>query len=134
MDSDTFYAKSDRVTITLKETETFFIFEMPQRTVDPQTPEGQAVLAENERYQYITVGAGSNRKLADAETQTPQIYTKSRGTFIGRKKRRNQGTFVSNWEIYDTYQSIETMKEVNGMLYPRSDSQRKNEKHEVSFN
>ncbi|XP_033230208.1 WD repeat-containing protein 78-like isoform X2 [Belonocnema kinseyi] len=129
-DSDILYVKPDKVTIILKETETFFIFEMPQLTEDQRTPEGAAVLAENERYKYITVGAGSNRKLADAETQTPQVHTKPRGTYLGRNMRRNQGTFVSNWEMSDTYQSLETMEEVNGLLYPRSAKSKKRVEHQ----
>lgn len=118
------------MTITLKETETFFIFEMPQLTADKTTEEGAAVEAANERYKFITIGAGSNRKLAEAETQTPQIHTKSQGTYIGRHTRRNQRTYVSNWEMFDTYQQLDKMEEINGMLYP----QKLNSKtHQVSI-
>lgn len=119
MKANTFDAKPEKMTITLKETETIFLFELPQLTVDKRTPEGAAVEAENEKYKFITIGEGSNRKLADAETQTPQIHTKNQGTFIGRHTRRNQGTFVSNWEMYDTYKELDTMEEINGKLYPR---------------
>ena len=121
------------MTIVLKETETFFIFEMPQLTEDQSTPEGAAVAAENERYKFITIGAGSHRKLAETETQTPQVHTKPRGTLLGRNPRRNQGTFVSNWQMHDTYKSLGKMEEVNGMLYPRGAKSKKRANQEVSI-
>ena len=74
---------------------------MPQLTEDINTEEGKAVIAENERYEGIKLGKG--RKVIDAETQTPQIYVKSMGTYIGRVKRTNHATFVNNWVLYDTY-------------------------------
>ena len=107
-DSTTFHVKPDKVTLTMKETETFFLFEMPQLTADLDTPEGQAVKAANEAYEYITVGAGSNRKLVNAETQTPRVHTKSRSTYIGRQTRENRGTYVNNWVMHDTYAALET--------------------------
>ncbi|KAK0174799.1 hypothetical protein PV327_010528 [Microctonus hyperodae] len=110
----------EQVSIVLKETETFYLFEMPQLTADLNTSEGQAVKEENERYEYITVGAGSNRKLADAETQTTKIYKKSRSTYKERPKRVNQGTFVNNWVMYDTFNNPELLIEENGKLVERS--------------
>ncbi|XP_015121940.1 WD repeat-containing protein 78 [Diachasma alloeum] len=97
----------DTVTILLKETETMIIFEMPQLTADLDTPEGQQVKEENERYEMITAEGGPKRKLADAETQTRRIHLKSRSTHLGRKRRMNQGTFVNNWVIHDTYVELE---------------------------
>lgn len=76
---------------------------MLQLTADLNTPEGQNVKLQNERYEYITSGEGSNRKLVNAETQTPKIYTKTRSTFIGRNERCNFGTIVNNWVMHDTY-------------------------------
>lgn len=93
---------------------------MPQLTADLNTSEGQVVKEENERYEYITVGAGSNRKLADAETQTTKIYKKSRSTYKEGPKRVNKGTFVNNWVMYDTYNNPELLSEENGKLVERS--------------
>ncbi|XP_043273117.1 dynein axonemal intermediate chain 4-like isoform X2 [Venturia canescens] len=107
-DSGIFYMKSENETLTIKETETFFLFEMPQLTADLQTPEGLMVQEANERYEYVTVGGGSNRKLIDAETQTPRTHTKPRSTYIGPDKRHNRGTFVNNWVMYDTYENPES--------------------------
>lgn len=93
---------------------------MPQLTADLNTPEGQAVKEENERYDYITVGDGSNRKLADAETQTTRTHTKSRSSYQERQKCANRGTFVNNWVMYDTYNSLELLHEENGKFVEQS--------------
>jgi len=87
---------------------------MPQMTGDLQTPEGQAIERENKNYEYITVGPGSNRKLLNVETQTIRVLTKSRGTYCGLRPRKNQGMFVNNWVIHDTYAAPELMIEKNG--------------------
>lgn len=85
-------------------------------TEDLRTPEGQIVQQENKNYEYVTVGPGSNRKLLDAETQTIRVLTKSRGTYLGIRPRRNQGVFVNNWVIHDTYAAPELMTEKNGRM------------------
>lgn len=101
-DESRIFAGATTVTITLRETRTSFVFEMPQMTEDAETPQGQGVRSENENYEYATVGAGSSvRKLIDAETQTIRLSTKSRGTFLGTEPRRNKGTLVNNWVMYD---------------------------------
>lgn len=79
-------------------------------------PEGQAVEQENENYEYLTVGPGSDRKLLDFETQTIRVLTKSRGTYCGLRPRKNQGMFVNNWVFHDTYAAPELMVEKNGRM------------------
>lgn len=85
-------------------------------TEDLRTPEGQALERENENYEYVTVGPGSNRKLLNVETQTISVLTKSRGTYCGLRPRRNQGTLMNSWVIHDTYAAPELMIEKNGRL------------------
>lgn len=111
-----FTDRPEVVTIILKETQTYFIFEMPQMTEDLRTPEGQMVQEENKNYEYVTVGPGSNRKLLNAETQTVRVLTKSRGTYLGMRPRKNQDVFVNNWVIHDTYAAPELMTEKNGRM------------------
>ncbi|XP_029155755.1 WD repeat-containing protein 78-like [Nylanderia fulva] len=115
-----FADRPETVTITLKETQTYFIFEMPQMTEDLRTPEGKIIQQENKNYEYVTIGPSSNRKLLDAETQTIRVLTKSRGTYLGMRPRRNQGIFVNNWVIHDTYASPELMTEKNGRMIVRT--------------
>lgn len=116
VDPNVFPSRPETVTITLKETETSFIFEMLPYTGDLRTPEGMAIEEENRMYEYKTTGPGSNRKLVDSETQTIQVLTKSRGTYIRRSKRRNQGTFVNNWVMHDIYAAPELMTDKNNLL------------------
>lgn len=111
-----FADRPEVVTIILKETQTYFIFEMPQMTEDLQTLEGQTIQEENKNYEYITIGPGSNRKLLNVETQTIRVLTKSRGTYLGMRPRRNQDVFVNNWVIHDTYAAPELMTERNGRM------------------
>ncbi|KYQ50889.1 WD repeat-containing protein 78 [Trachymyrmex zeteki] len=134
-DSAIFPTCPKTVTITLKETQTFFIFEMPQMNVDLQTPEGQAVKQENENYEYVTVGPGSDRKLLNVETQTIRVLTKSRGTYCGLRSRRNQGMFVNNWVIHDTYAAPELMIEKNGrmMVHTKESIRRMREAQEFQY-
>ncbi|OXU20024.1 hypothetical protein TSAR_010449 [Trichomalopsis sarcophagae] len=105
MDSRDRHGPNDKVTITLRETETFFLFDLPQLTEDAGTEAGRAVIEENERYRRIMSGAG--RKTVDAETQTAQLYTKTRGTYVGREERKNKATFVNNWVMHDAYRDEE---------------------------
>lgn len=98
-------------------------------TEDLQTLEGEMVERENENYEYVTVGPGSDRKLLNVETQTICVLTKSRGTYCGLRPRRNQGTFVNNWVIHDTYAAPELMIEKNGcmIVYTKESMQRMRE-------
>ncbi|XP_046418280.1 dynein axonemal intermediate chain 4-like [Neodiprion fabricii] len=100
----------EKVNIILQETDIFFLFELPQLTVNVSSEEGLAVKQMNEQYEYITVGPGSNRKLANAEAQTPCVYRKNRSTYLARTKRRNQGNMVNNWIMYDTFEKLKTSK------------------------
>ncbi|XP_076549542.1 dynein axonemal intermediate chain 4 [Osmia lignaria lignaria] len=116
IDPNIFPTRPETVTIILRETETFFLFEMQPRTGDLHTPEGMAIKEENENYEYKTVGPGSNRKLVDSETQTIQVLTQSRGTYLTLQKRRNQGMFVNNWVIHDVYAAPEMMLKKNNLF------------------
>lgn len=131
-DSVMLLERPETVTITLKETQTFFIFEMPQLTGDLPTAEGQAIKQENEYYEYVTVV--SNRKLIDAETQTICVLTKSRGTYLGARPRKNRGMFVNNWVMHDTYAAPELMTEREGCLIVHSkDSMRRMREAQVKI-
>lgn len=77
---------------------------MPQLTVDLNTHDGAQVEERNRQYRELT---SSIRKTANAETQTRQIYLKTKATVLGRQKRFNKGTIVNNWVLFDTYQDIE---------------------------
>lgn len=89
-------------------------------TGDLRTSVGEAIQRENENYEYVTIGPGSNRKVLDAETQTICVLTKSRGTYLGLRPRRNQGMFANSWVIHDIHAAPELMTEQDGRLIVHS--------------
>lgn len=94
------------VTITLKETETVFLFSLPSLTYDKGSLEGNIVEEENTYYEYITVGKGRNRKMVFQETQTKETIKQSRHTLATRPLKKNAMCFASMWDMHDTYSRI----------------------------
>ncbi|XP_021180867.3 dynein axonemal intermediate chain 4 [Helicoverpa armigera] len=99
------------ITITLKETETIFLFSIPSICCDKDTSEGKAVEEENVRYEYITTGKGKNRKKLCQSTQTKETITQTRHTLAMRPQKKNAIVFASVWDMYDTYAKIAVTKE-----------------------
>ncbi|CAH0604936.1 unnamed protein product [Chrysodeixis includens] len=94
------------ILITLKETETVFLFELPSVSYDKGTAEGTAIEEENAYYEYITVGKGRNRKMVTEETQTKVSITQTRHTLATRPQKKNAEAFASMWDMHDTYSQI----------------------------
>ncbi|XP_026747648.1 WD repeat-containing protein 78 [Trichoplusia ni] len=92
--------------ITLKETETVFLFELPSVSYDKGTPEGTIIEEENTYYEYITVGKGRNRKMVTEETQTKECIKQTRHTLATRPQKKNAESFASMWDMHDTYAKI----------------------------
>lgn len=64
---------------------------------------GNVIESDNKLYEYLTVGKGRNRKVVHVEAQTVPILRKSRNTDAIKVRHANSSSFVSNWEMYDTY-------------------------------
>jgi dynein intermediate chain 4, axonemal len=75
-------------------------------TVPKGTEEGDAVEKYNRDYEYITKGAGKNRRTSEAEVQTENLLVKSRSANTERIKKEEKGSFVSNFEMFDTYADL----------------------------
>lgn len=58
----------------------------------------------NEEYEYLTYGKGRNRKTLNAEVQTVPITMKTRTTHYPKPKMEVGIAYVSEWDMYDTYQ------------------------------
>lgn len=99
------------VFVTLKETDTLYLFDLPTYCYDKATAEGVATEEDNEYYTYITVGKGRNRKMVNEETQTKSVMSSTRHTLAIRPKKRNQICFASMWDMFDTYAHLEHVKE-----------------------
>ncbi|XP_055701701.1 dynein axonemal intermediate chain 4 [Phlebotomus papatasi] len=94
------------IKIILKETDDIVLFENPSETVPRDSEEAAAVISANERYEYLTKGKGRNRRTTNSETQTVDCLYKSRAVNTDRIKQENIGTFVSNYEMFDTYEDL----------------------------
>lgn len=94
------------IKIILKETDDIVLFENPSETVPRDSEEAAAVIAANERYEYLTKGKGRNRRTTNSETQTVDCLYKSRAVNTDRIKQEDIGTFVSNYEMFDTYEDL----------------------------
>lgn len=94
------------VKLLLTETEDVTIYECPSLTEVRGTEEGDAVEKYNADYEYLTTGGGKNRRKNDAEVQTQNILIKSRSISTDKIKKDEKGSFVSNFEMFDTYNDI----------------------------
>ena len=92
--------------LQLSETDDICLYECASLTVPKGTDEAEAVEKYNADYEYITKGAGKNRRTAEAEVQTENLLVKSRSANTDRIKKDEKGSFVSNFEMFDTYAEI----------------------------
>ncbi|XP_063921655.1 dynein axonemal intermediate chain 4-like [Zophobas morio] len=110
----------DHISLVLKETDTFFLLDLPSCSVSKDSEQAEAVEEDNRDYEYLTKGKGRNRKVLTVGVQTVEVLRKARDTETTKKRSRNTGTYVSGWEMYDTFQTVEV---------PSSDEERS----DVSF-
>lgn len=94
------------IKLQLTETDDIVLYETASLTVLKGTDEAVAVEKYNADYEYITKGAGKNRRTSDAEVQTENLLVKSRSANTERIKQDEKGSFVSNFEMHDTYADI----------------------------
>uniref|UniRef100_A0A2A4JXE5 Dynein axonemal intermediate chain 4 n=1 Tax=Heliothis virescens TaxID=7102 RepID=A0A2A4JXE5_HELVI len=110
--------------ITLKETETVFLFSLPCISCDKGTSEANAVEEENAFYEHITIGKGRNRKMVHQSTQTIDTIMQARHTLAVRPQTKNAISFASVWDMHDTYENIartlEERKEEDEMVLYQS--------------
>lgn len=93
--------------ITLRQTEDILLYENNAYTVLEDADEREAVEADNERYEFLTTGKGKQRKTSNAEAQTNQKLLKTRAVNTDRIRKKTVGTFVSNYDMFDTYADLE---------------------------
>lgn len=92
--------------IRLTVTEEIILYESNSVTVPSDGDDAAKILDSNARYKYLTIGKGKNRITCDAETQTINTLFKSRSANTDRLKQSNVGTFVSNYDMFDTYEDL----------------------------
>lgn len=95
--------------IILRETSDMVLYENNAYTVLlDEAEERAAVEMDNERYDFLTIGKGQQRKTSDAEAQTQQKLLKTRAVNTDRIRKKTVGTFVSNYDMFDTYADLES--------------------------
>lgn len=70
------------------------------------TEDGNFAEQDNKQYDYLTIGKGKVRRRSDAETQTNETLFKSRKVNTIRKDTANTGSYVSYFEMFDTYRKL----------------------------
>ncbi|XP_075161226.1 dynein axonemal intermediate chain 4 [Haematobia irritans] len=95
------------IKITLKKTSDIVLFEQRSSTVLKNTEEGRLVQEDNEHYEYLTEGQGRKRTCFPVETQTSVVLTKTRAVNTDSIAKDNVGSYVSNFEMFDTYKDLE---------------------------
>lgn len=90
----------------MSETDDIVLYETVSLTVAKGTPEALEVEEYNNKYEYLTKGPGKNRRTCEAEVQTENVLVKSRSVNTERIKKQDQESFVSNFEMFDTYADL----------------------------
>nr|CAD7392106.1 unnamed protein product [Timema cristinae] len=107
---------ADTIPIVLSETPTIFLLDRPSLTVEKGTQEGTLTERDNTYYDYITVGEGRNRKIANMAVQTPSFDRKETATMSDPVNKRNDERMVTMWDMYDCYEE-EARKEVGTLSH-----------------
>lgn len=106
------------IKIIVRETGDIDLFETKSVTVPKGSEEARIVEADNDAYDYLSIGKGKARRTSEAEAQTSNILYKSRSVNTDRVRTQNVASYVSNFEMYDTFAELErttqTLDEDNG--------------------
>ncbi|KAJ8866498.1 hypothetical protein PR048_032341 [Dryococelus australis] len=92
----------DKVPVTLVETETVSLLDLPSATTQRGSEEGELVERANEHYRNVKA---QNRMLISAETQTPIITKKSQSVMTDTIVMRDMGQLATIWKIFDAFAS-----------------------------
>ncbi|XP_054730955.1 dynein axonemal intermediate chain 4 [Anastrepha obliqua] len=94
------------IKVVLRKTAEIFLFEQNSCTVAKGSEEAELVEQDNRVYEYLTAGRGKIRRRSEAETQTKDIFKITRTVNTTVKKNTESATYVSFFEMFDTYQKL----------------------------
>lgn len=94
------------IRVRLTKTHLFQLYNQLSITAIKNTDDGEAVESDNRTYDYLTIGRGRVRRRSDAECQTLMTLKKNRDINTNTVTTTNAGTFVSYYEMYDTYEIL----------------------------
>ncbi|XP_023164706.2 WD repeat-containing protein 78 [Drosophila hydei] len=95
------------IKVLLRKTPLVVLFERPSMTAELDTEEGRMVLADNQLYDQLLTGIDKCRRTVEADTQTIEPLLKSRLVNTERLCTDQVGSYVSNFEMFDTYKDLE---------------------------
>uniref|UniRef100_A0A1B0C359 Dynein axonemal intermediate chain 4 n=1 Tax=Glossina palpalis gambiensis TaxID=67801 RepID=A0A1B0C359_9MUSC len=98
------------ISVRLTKTHLFQLYNQLSITAMKNTDDGEAVEKDNRTYDYLTIGRGRVRRRSDAECQTLMTLKKSRDINTTTVTTTNTGTFVSYYEMYDTYEVLDKFR------------------------
>ncbi|XP_017864493.1 PREDICTED: dynein intermediate chain 1, axonemal [Drosophila arizonae] len=98
--------KKSFVKVTIRKSEFIELHSQINSTVAKGTEQGNAVEADNRLYDYLTVGKGKVRRRSDNDAQTEIVLTNSRAVNTIYVTHATVGSYVSNFEMYDTLQGV----------------------------
>ncbi|XP_055843793.1 dynein axonemal intermediate chain 4 [Episyrphus balteatus] len=98
------------IKIYLRQTKDILLFEQRSTTVPFGTEDAERVDKENKAYDYVTKGKGRLRRKADSEAQTTNVLYKSRDANTDTIRKINAASYVSNFDMFDTYEQLQPVK------------------------
>ncbi|XP_018791447.1 PREDICTED: WD repeat-containing protein 78-like [Bactrocera latifrons] len=94
------------IKVVLQKSPIFLLYEAGSFTVPKGTKLAQNVEMDNTIYDYLTIGRGNVRRRSDAETQTIEAIMKTRYVNTYYRNPEEKGTYVSLYELHDTYKGL----------------------------
>nr|XP_036222079.1 WD repeat-containing protein 78-like isoform X2 [Bactrocera oleae] len=94
------------IKIVLQKSPIFLLYESESFTVPKGTILADLVEEDNKIYDYLTIGRGNVRRRSEAETQTINAVMKTRYVNTNNRDPEEKGTYVSFYEMYDTYKGL----------------------------
>ncbi|KAH8274975.1 hypothetical protein KR018_003949 [Drosophila ironensis] len=95
------------IKVLLRKTPIQLLFERRSMTALADSEEGRQVIEDNRKYEELLSGTDKTRRCVDADTQTMTALMKSRLVNTERLTTAQMGSYVSNFEMYDTYTDLE---------------------------
>ncbi|ALC44072.1 Dic61B [Drosophila busckii] len=102
--------KRSFVKVTLRKSEFIELWSQVGTTVPKGTPQGDHVESDNRHYEYLTVGKGKVRRRSDNDAQTDILLTSTRAVNTIFVDYATVGSYVSNFEMYDTLEGTNKKK------------------------
>ncbi|EDW76953.1 uncharacterized protein Dwil_GK12695 [Drosophila willistoni] len=109
--------KKSFLKITLRKTEFFELHNQCSTTAIKGTQEGDLADYDNRQYDYLTVGKGKIRRRSDNDAQTSVTLTSSRAVNTIMVTHATVGSYVSNFEMYDTLNNMVQKYSIHSTLH-----------------